>query len=237
MSDGVLDAGYARDRLQRPEVSFRYRVRARVLVSALERYLNGSEGLRVLDMGCAEGRTLQELDELLEGVKLVGVERSAELIAEAPPLAESIELHCGDVTALPADIQGSFDAVSALAVLEHLSDPLGAVREAARVLRPGGIFVATCPSPRWDDIAVKLGVQQDDIHEVELDRAGMIELAENAGLEVLAFERFMLAPIGFLPYLRVPISAGAALAIDRIVRRLRVLGFLFVNQALIAGKP
>ena len=184
MSGGVLDATYAHDRLQKPEVRFRYRIRARIVVEAVRRYLGRAEQVRVLDLGSAEGRALQELHAMLPNSTFCGVERSAELIAEAPSLPKSIQLYCGDVTALPGELEGPFDVVSALAVLEHLSAPQGAVREGAKVLRSGGSFGAAGPSPPWDHVAARLGAAHDDAHEVELDRGAMIALAEDAGLEV-----------------------------------------------------
>ena len=42
---------------------------------------------------------------------------------------------------------GSVDAVTALAVLEHVDDPRQFVAEAYRILRPGGVCVMTTPSP------------------------------------------------------------------------------------------
>lgn len=238
VSQGVLDAQYARERTTRLELAFRYRVRARVVADALRRFLPRYARPRLLDLGCADGRTLAELEALLPaGSELVGIERSEELLAQAPALPANVELVCGDVAKLPEAVRGPFDVVSALAVLEHLPDPAQAVCEAARVLRPGGLFVATCPSPTWDGIATRLGLLADEQHEVELDRTGLIGLATGAGLEVLAFERFMWAPVGLLPYLRVPVSPDTALRLDRLVSRLRLLDFGFVNQALIARRP
>jgi SAM-dependent methyltransferase len=39
---------------------------------------------------------------------------------------------------------GSFDAVTSISVLEHMQQPVRSLREAARLLRPGGLFVVTC---------------------------------------------------------------------------------------------
>jgi len=47
-----------------------------------------------------------------------------------------------DVHALPFT-NGSFDHVITNAVLEHVTDPVGAVREVGRVLRPGGVFTGS----------------------------------------------------------------------------------------------
>lgn len=49
-----------------------------------------------------------------------------------------------DITAIPQR-DGSFDAVLCTEVLEHLPDPLAALREFGRLLRPGGWLVLTAP--------------------------------------------------------------------------------------------
>ncbi|MCP4003424.1 MAG: class I SAM-dependent methyltransferase [bacterium] len=240
MSGGVLDASYAADRVRKPHIEFRYRVRARVAARAIERFLPAArrDG-HVLELGCAEGRTLTELHSQLIESHLVGVEYSEDLLAVASTeLPESIELLQGDAMRLPETLEaGGFDAVIALAVLEHLPRPLDAVREAARMLRPGGLFVATCPNPQWDRIAERIGLLSDDSHESDIDRSVLLELVRGAGLEFVRFERFMCAPVGFLPYLKIPIPAEAALRIDDVLRKLRVFDWLFVNQALVARKP
>lgn len=88
----------------------------------------------VLDAGCGEGR-LASL--LASGVTWVGIDSSpSQLAANAhrPVLL-------GDMTALPfAD--ASFAEVTHLWCLYHLEDPLIAVRQAKRVLRPGGRYYA-----------------------------------------------------------------------------------------------
>jgi 2-polyprenyl-3-methyl-5-hydroxy-6-metoxy-1,4-benzoquinol methylase len=80
----------------------------------------------------------------------------------------------GDVTSLPPGVEeGSYDLVTALAVLEHLPDPSACVREGFRALRGGGVFVATCPNPFWDEVAGRLGLVADEHHEQHMTGALM----------------------------------------------------------------
>ncbi|MDP6631857.1 MAG: methyltransferase domain-containing protein [Kiritimatiellia bacterium] len=233
-----MDSAYAEGRKRKPHLIFRYRVRATVVAQAAGRYLENASHMRVLDFGSADGLTLLELDRLLPNSRFLGIEYSNELLSCVPELPDNIEIRQGDITALPADVEDAgYDLISALAVLEHLPDPLGAMAAAVKKLRPGGIFVATCPNPFWDDLSTRLGLLRGECHESHIGRAEMTTLAEKSGLEVVTFEPFMWAPVGFLPYIAVPVSPRFALSIDRSVRSLRILNWGFVNQCLIARRP
>lgn len=97
-------------------------------------------GARVLDVGCGTGGELAALSAAVgDGGAVVGVDRSAVLLAEARRrgVDRAAVLRRGDAHALPfAD--ASFDACCAERLLLHLADPLRGVQEMVRVLRPGG---------------------------------------------------------------------------------------------------
>lgn len=52
--------------------------------------------------------------------------------------------YVSEITAIPVEA-GSFDVVICTEVLEHVPDPIGAVREMGRVLKPGGTLLLTAP--------------------------------------------------------------------------------------------
>jgi SAM-dependent methyltransferase len=91
-------------------------------------------GRRTLDLGCGEGRLGAELQQL--GHRVVGVDSSPAMVEAA---SELIEATVADAPALPFE-DGAFDLVAAFMSLQDMDDLHGAVREAARVLEPGGRF-------------------------------------------------------------------------------------------------
>ncbi|HPF64795.1 MAG: methyltransferase domain-containing protein [Lentimicrobium sp.] len=237
-SKGLLGQKYSDDRKKKPELQFRLSVRARIVAYAVNKYLSSTMGLNVLDLGAAEGRTLMEMSRILPGNEFSGIEYSRELFNAAIPLTGNIKLQYGDITRLPQNLQsGSFDVVSALAVLEHLENPLDAVKESIRVLKPGGILVATCPVPAWDHISNKLGLLKEDHHETEMTRQLMIRIINDSGINLLEYRKFMWAPVSFLPYLHLPVSAQFSLKTDQWIAQLSILNWLFVNQVVIGRKP
>ena len=102
------------------------------------------EGLTVLDVGCGPGTITLDLAEAVGPRGAVtGVEHVEGPLEHARRNAsargdERTQFELADVRELPyAD--ASFDVVHAHQVLQHLSDPVGALREMARVARPGGL--------------------------------------------------------------------------------------------------
>lgn len=236
---GVMGADYADERRRACHLQFRLKVRAQVAVNALRARVPGQSSWRVLELGAAEGLTLLHVRELLGGAgQYDGVELSEGLLQAAPPLPGNTRLLKGDVTQLPSDLEAnSYDLCMALAVIEHLDDPLASVREAARMLKSGGVFVATCPNPFWDHLAGALHLVADEHHEQEMTKRKLLDLVRDAGLVKPEFAPFMWLPVGSLPYFKVPVPPGAALRIDDVVRRLPLSRFAFVNQVVIAQKP
>lgn len=94
----------------------------------------------ILDIGCGFGGVANELAKT--GHIVTGIDHNPEVlgIAKMRDKTESVQYRLGEIDKLPF-ANKSFDVVTALDVLCHLDDCAEALKEATRVLRPGGIFL------------------------------------------------------------------------------------------------
>lgn len=106
------------------------------------RHLRPGPGTRVLDLGCGRGEVLLACHRA--GARVAGIDSSAAAVEITRETLDGIDadVRQGDVTRLPWP-DASFDAVLSGDVIEHLvpEDAAAMLREAHRVLRPGGRLV------------------------------------------------------------------------------------------------
>lgn len=111
-------------------------------------YLTGElrPGLDVLDVGCGPGTISADLAELVAPGQVTAVDAAEDVLGRAREHAagrglDNIRFAVADVHRLdfPDD---SFDVVHAHQVLQHVGDPVQALREMRRVCRPGGVVAA-----------------------------------------------------------------------------------------------
>ena len=97
-----------------------------------------SPGQRLLDVGSGPGTITADLAALVAPGDVVALEVSDEAATLTRSGAPGVDVRVGDVHALPFG-DGEFDVVHAHQVLQHVADPVLALREMARVARVGGV--------------------------------------------------------------------------------------------------
>ncbi len=100
-------------------------------------------GKRVLDAGCGVGYGAARLAALADTV--YALDNAAEAVRSGYAQYRNVRFVQGDCAQLPFR-SGSLDAVVAFEVIEHLQDWEALLREAARALRPSGMFLASTPN-------------------------------------------------------------------------------------------
>ncbi|MBU1218185.1 class I SAM-dependent methyltransferase [Myxococcota bacterium] len=231
MNNGVMDSTYAEGRLKRPELVYRYQVRALAALNAAPEIKNGA----LLDLGCADGLTLKELIRIGHPSKAVGIEMAPDLAEIAR--SNGLDIIEGNVEELPVELENdSFDVVTALALLEHLDHPDKCLKEVSRVLKPGGIFVASSPNPFWDEMAEKMGIHKEKAHHVvDMKPEVFHQLCRENGLNYIQTIPFMLVFTAFLPYLKLKPDPNIALFVDELLANKYTSPF-YVNQLFTARK-
>ncbi|MEU9008916.1 methyltransferase domain-containing protein [Streptomyces sp. NPDC048479] len=103
-------------------------------------------GLDLLDVGCGPGTITADLAELVAPGRVTAVDAAEDVLHQAREAAvgrglDQVRFAVADVHALDFP-DNSFDVVHAHQVLQHVGDPVRALREMRRVCRPGGIVAA-----------------------------------------------------------------------------------------------
>ncbi len=185
----------------------------------MQRLLDSMPPSLILDAACGTGRYSVYLAE--RGHRVIGIDRSSEMLVKARRKRSQAEFGEGDLTALPLESASVDVAVCALALV-HLPDMSGAVAELARVVRPGGRIILSDVHP----FLILLGWQAQfrtasgDVAFMRLHAhlpSDYCEAYTAAGLRIHAFYEPLLTP-----------AAAATPAADRLPE---------ANRAAFVGLP
>ncbi|KTE00793.1 bifunctional 3-demethylubiquinone 3-O-methyltransferase/2-octaprenyl-6-hydroxy phenol methylase [Sphingopyxis sp. H038] len=166
-------------------------------VDARERY--ALAGRAALDVGCGAGLLAEPLARM--GAKVTGVDAAPENIAAAQGHAAgqglSISYFAGELAALPPS---TFDLVTSMEVVEHVTDPAAFIGELAARLAPGGLMILSTPNRTMlsklllVEAAERVGAVPRGTHDWDqfLKPEELTKLLEGAGLEVV--DRTGLSP-------------------------------------------
>ena len=173
---------------------------------------------KVLEVGCGEGAFAALLEAA--GVRVTAIEPDA--AAAAVARGRAARVHRATLEeALGEVARERFDLIVLADVLEHLEDPVGALRALAPLLAPGGAFLLSLPNAshaavlagilqgRWDHALE--GVVADD-HRTYAGRAGWGRLLAAAGLTVAEWIPATLSIPSLAPWMGVLRGSGLSVA-------------------------
>jgi 2-polyprenyl-6-hydroxyphenyl methylase/3-demethylubiquinone-9 3-methyltransferase len=165
-----------------------------------ERSLRPLQGKRALDVGCGAGLLAEPLARL--GAEVTGADPAAELIAAAQEHSAgqglSIAYHAGAVEQL----DGEFDLVTAMEVIEHTADPQAFLTQLARLLAPEGLLILSTPArTAWSrlltiTLAEGVGAIPKGTHDYDrfIAPERMRAMMADAGLHCIDFEGIAWSP-------------------------------------------
>jgi 2-polyprenyl-6-hydroxyphenyl methylase/3-demethylubiquinone-9 3-methyltransferase len=165
-----------------------------------ETSLKPLEGKTALDVGCGAGLLAEPLARL--GAKVTAVDAAPELIdaARAHAVGQGVDI---DYRATAVEqIEGQFDLVTSMEVIEHVADPAAVLKALAARLAPDGLLILSTPNKTalskllMVGAAEALGAVPKGTHDFDKfiapDR--MKQLLADAGLNCLDFEGIAWSP-------------------------------------------
>ncbi|GAA0863643.1 bifunctional 3-demethylubiquinone 3-O-methyltransferase/2-octaprenyl-6-hydroxy phenol methylase [Sphingopyxis soli] len=166
-------------------------------VDARERF--PLKGRTAIDVGCGAGLLAEPLARM--GAQVTGVDAAPENIAAALDHAAgqglAIRYHAGELAALPP---ATFDLVTSMEVVEHVTDPAAFIAALAARLAPGGLMILSTPNRTalskllLVEAAERTGAVPRGTHDWDrfLKPEELTRLIEDAGLDVV--DRTGLSP-------------------------------------------
>ncbi len=149
----------------------------------LERF---APGKRVLDFGCFDGGFLAYLGD---GYEKLGVEPATDAARAAE--RRGVKIVGATIAEAAAGGIAPVDAVVSFDVFEHLSDPVGALRDCRRLLRDGGIVLletGNSDEPLWRKVGVRYSYQVYVEHVGVFNESSISEAGRRAGFTLAHFQ-------------------------------------------------
>jgi len=145
-----------------------------------------NSGMKLLEAGCGRGEFLRQFKNL--GLDVCGIDRSP----EAQTFLPDIPVHTSDIEkdGIPFP-DAHFDVVYSKSLLEHFKKPERYIKEAARVLKPGGILLTLVPD--WESC---FKIYYDDYtHRTPFSLASLEAIYRIVDLEDIKVFKFRQLPI------------------------------------------
>ena len=116
------------------------------------------EGKSALDVGCGAGLLAEPLARL--GARVTAVDAAAELIEAAKLHAAGQGFEIDYRVSTVEKLQGKFDLVTSMEVIEHVADPKGFIAALAARLAPGGLLILSTPNRTALSRLVTVGIAE-----------------------------------------------------------------------------
>jgi ubiquinone/menaquinone biosynthesis C-methylase UbiE len=189
----------------------------------------------VLEIGAGGAWLSAELSKLPAVVEVVATDFSPKLLKEqAPRVFKLLNAHGGKITRTPGDFHqldfpsNHFDFVVSSAVLQHATNVVQVLREAKRVLKPGGRFVAI-REPVWPLVKLKFRAKK------AADKAGPGGLHPHH-YTLRHYKEFFKQAALPLELKRVNLSSGFKYFLDEIVNGLTHARYAFIGTKRAPGQ-
>lgn len=214
---------------------------ARRYYAALVRRYAPRDGGKLLEMGCGLGHLLGLLQDDFHCIGIDLIDYSVEQTRLNAPKAEAYQMSADDLSSFES---GTFSAVVALHLVEHLPNPEHTIQEVYRLLKPGGLWLFATPHPDYslrrfkdrDNDAIGKDKTHINVHPPAQWRAW----CEATGFKMVKHFGDGLWDVPYLPLIPKVVQFGmfGLPALAQVVTRTTFTPLtLGVNQIGIARKP
>jgi SAM-dependent methyltransferase len=170
-----LDPEFSQSYRELYENHWWFRIREQLIVEILRRRQPPGGWKTILDVGCGDGLLFRQLKQFGE---VEGIEPLAEVVSPDNPFRQNIHIGSFDKSFQPGK---QYSLILMLDVLEHMEEPVEALRHAISLLQPGGSLLITVPAFRM------LWTSHDRLndHFTRYTKASFEQVAEKAAIKVV----------------------------------------------------